>query len=139
MRWLHTADWHLNDRLGGQDRTAHLRQRVERIAALCEQERVDVIALAGDVFSEQAKPDQIAESLRHLRATFRPFFERGGTILAITGNHDQDGRVRPHLDVARAGMDLAEPAQRLLRAAAFQVVHSQAAHVREATLAALVA
>ena len=35
------------------------------------------------------------------------------------------------------GMDLAEPAQRLLRAAAFQVVHSQAAHVRAATLAAL--
>ena len=37
------------------------------------------------------------------------------------------------------GMDLAEPAQRLLRAAAFQVVHSQAAHVRAATLDALVA
>ena len=35
------------------------------------------------------------------------------------------------------GMDLAEPAQRLLRAAAFQVVHSQAAHVRAATLEAL--
>lgn len=35
------------------------------------------------------------------------------------------------------GMDLGEPAQRLLRAAAFQVVHSQAAHVRAATLAAL--
>ncbi len=37
------------------------------------------------------------------------------------------------------GMDLAEPAQRLLRAAAFQLVHSQAAHVRTATLDALVA
>ena len=36
------------------------------------------------------------------------------------------------------GMDLAEPAQRLLRAAAFQVVHSQAAHVRTATLSELV-
>jgi hypothetical protein len=36
------------------------------------------------------------------------------------------------------GMDLAEPAQRLLRAAAFQVVHSQAAHVRTATLCELV-
>lgn len=36
------------------------------------------------------------------------------------------------------GMDLAEPAQRLLRAAAFQLVHSQAAHVRAATLEALV-
>ena len=37
------------------------------------------------------------------------------------------------------GMDLAEPAQRLLRAASFQLVHSQAAHIRAATLDALVA
>lgn len=37
------------------------------------------------------------------------------------------------------GMGLTDPAQRLLRAAAFQIVHSQAAHVRAATLDALVA
>ena len=36
------------------------------------------------------------------------------------------------------GMDLGEPAQRLLRSAAFQLVHSQAGHVRAATLDALV-
>ena len=36
------------------------------------------------------------------------------------------------------GMDLGEPAQLLLRAAAFQLVHSQAAHIRAATLEALV-
>ncbi len=36
------------------------------------------------------------------------------------------------------GMDLADPAQRLLRAAAFQLVHSQAGHVRTATLDALI-
>lgn len=36
------------------------------------------------------------------------------------------------------GMDLGDPAQRLVRAAAFQVVHSQAAGSRAATLAALV-
>ena len=37
------------------------------------------------------------------------------------------------------GMSLDDPAQRLLRAAAFQLVHSQAAHIREATLDALTA
>ncbi|MBC7375776.1 MAG: acyl-CoA/acyl-ACP dehydrogenase [Frankiales bacterium] len=36
------------------------------------------------------------------------------------------------------GMDLGEPAQLLLRAAAFQLVHSQAAHIRAATLEALI-
>ena len=37
------------------------------------------------------------------------------------------------------GMDLSEPAQRLLRAAAFQLVHSSAGHVKAETLQALVA
>jgi exonuclease SbcD len=112
MKLLHTADWHLNDRLGGQDRSEHLRRRVERVAALCHEEEVDVLAIAGDLFSEQAMPAQVADSFRHLRVTFRPFFQRGGTILAVTGNHDQDGRVRPSLELARAGMDIAEPPRR---------------------------
>jgi len=112
MKLLHTADWHLNDRLGGQDRTEHLRRRVERVAELCQHERVDVLAIAGDVFSEQATAAQVADSFRHLRTTFRPFFQRGGTILAVTGNHDQDGRVRPFIELARAGMDIAEPPRR---------------------------
>src|SRR5262249_45993531 len=37
---------------------------------------------------------------------------RGGTILAVTGNHDQDGRVRASLELARAGMDITEPPRR---------------------------
>lgn len=112
MKLLHTADWHLNDRLGEQDRTEHLRRRVERVAELCQQETADVLVIAGDVFSEQATAAQVADSFRHLRSTFRPFFQRGGTILAVTGNHDQDGRVRPFIELARAGMDIAEPPRR---------------------------
>ncbi|OAI52366.1 hypothetical protein AYO44_16625 [Planctomycetaceae bacterium SCGC AG-212-F19] len=112
MKLMHTADWHLNDRLGGQDRTEHLRRRVERVAELCQGNEVDVLMIAGDVFSEQATAIQVADSFRHLRATFRPFFQRGGTILAVTGNHDQDGRVRPFIELARAGMDIAEPPRR---------------------------
>jgi alkylation response protein AidB-like acyl-CoA dehydrogenase len=37
------------------------------------------------------------------------------------------------------GMSMDDPAQRLVRAASFQLVHAQAAHVREATLSALAA
>ena len=99
MKLLHTADWHLNDRLVGQDRTDHLRRRVERVADICRREDVDVLIIAGDVFSEQATDAQVASSFRHLRSTFQGFFGRGGNILAITGNHDQDGRVRPFIDL----------------------------------------
>lgn len=109
MKLLHTADWHLNDRLRREDRTPHLRRRVEEVAAICDRERVDVLLVAGDLFSDLATAPQVAASFRHLRETFAQFLGRGGIVLAVTGNHDQDGRIHPSLELARAGMDLAEP------------------------------
>lgn len=93
MRIIHTADWHLCDRLGRIDRTPDLKARVERVAGLCEEHAADVLLVAGDLFSEQASLDQMTDALGHLGKTFRPFFDRGGTLLVITGNHDRDGKV----------------------------------------------
>ena len=50
MKLLHTADWHLNDRLGRIDRTDDLRRAVERVAAICHDEAIDVLIVAGDLF-----------------------------------------------------------------------------------------
>jgi exonuclease SbcD len=105
MRLIHTADWHLCDRLGRIDRTDDLKARVELVAACCEKHRADLLLIAGDLFNKQAKPEQIAAALAHVRGSFEPFFARGGTILAITGNHDDD----PHIEVVRAGLRLAAP------------------------------
>src|SRR5579871_3043675 len=86
MRILHTADWHLGDRLGRIDRTDDLRKAVERVAAYCESEKADVLLVAGDLFSELASPDALRDSISHLRKTFESFLRGGGTILALTGN-----------------------------------------------------
>ena len=48
MKFLHTADWHLGDRLGRVDRTDDLRRAVERVAEYCRTERVDVCPREGD-------------------------------------------------------------------------------------------
>ena len=85
MRLLHTADWHLGDRLGRIDRTAEIQRSVERVAQLCTDENVDVLIVAGDIFSEVVRPDGLRDAVRHLRDTFAPYLQRGGTILAITG------------------------------------------------------
>lgn len=90
MRILHTADWHLGDRLGRIDRTDDLRKAVERVAAHCKQEKVDVLLVAGDLFSELARPDGLRETIRHWQEVFREFLEEGGTILTLTGNHDNE-------------------------------------------------
>lgn len=103
---IHTADWHLCDRLGRIDRTDDLNARVERVAQLCQERDADVLLIAGDVFSEQASVDDMTCALIRLREAFAPFFARGGTILALTGNHDRDGRI----NMVRTGMTLAAPA-----------------------------
>lgn len=106
MKIIHTADWHLCDRLGPKiDRTDDLKRRVETVAGLCLEHGADVLLIAGDLFSEQATVDQMTEALAHVRATFNEFFRRNGTILAITGNHDRDSRI----NMVRAGMTLASP------------------------------
>jgi exonuclease SbcD len=90
MRILHTADWHLADRLGRIDRTDDLRRAVEHVADYCRQEKVDVLLVAGDLFSELAGPDSLREAIRHLQEVFQDFLRDGGTILTLTGNHDKE-------------------------------------------------
>jgi exonuclease SbcD len=106
MRILHTADWHLGDRLGRIDRTADLRQAIERIAGYCASEKVDVLLIAGDLFSELARPDGLRDAIRHLQETFGEFLHRGGTMVAITGNHDNENFCQTLWHV----MNLASPA-----------------------------
>ena len=90
MRIIHTSDWHLGDRLGRVDRTADIRRAVERVAALCQEERAEVLLIAGDLFSELLRPDSLREAIAHLQDTFGAFLRGGGTLVAITGNHDNE-------------------------------------------------
>lgn len=106
MRILHTADWHLNDRLGRIDRTDDLRSAVERVAHLCRDHRVDLLLVAGDLFSELARPDALRETIRHWQDTFADFLGSGGTILTLTGNHDNEN----FCQTLRHAMTLAAPA-----------------------------
>src|SRR5437867_2271190 len=106
MKILHTADWHLGDRLGRIDRTADLRRAVERVAAYCAEHEIDVLLIAGDLFSEMARPDSLRSSIEHLQRTFQPFLLGGGTILALTGNHDNEN----FCQTLRLVMTLAAPA-----------------------------
>jgi exonuclease SbcD len=105
MRILHTADWHLGDRLGRIDRTDDLRRGVERVARYCAEEKVELLLVAGDLFSELAGPDGLREAVRHLRQVFEDFLGRGGTILTLTGNHDKE----TFCQTLRHAMSLASP------------------------------
>jgi exonuclease SbcD len=88
MKILHTADWHLGARLGRFDRSDDLRRAVGRIMTICEEDEVDVLLIAGDLFDSTRRMDDVRDAVDDLKKAVQPFLRRGGTILAITGNHD---------------------------------------------------
>lgn len=90
MKILHTADWHLGAWAGPVDRGDDLRRAIERVMGYCESESVDVLLIAGDLFDEDCRREQVCPALQHLKGAFRPFLQSGGTILALTGNHDKE-------------------------------------------------
>ncbi len=105
MRILHTADWHLGDRLGRIDRTQDLQRGVERVAACCTEDQIDVLLVAGDLFSELARPDNLRNSIQHWRSVFHDFLQSGGTVLTLTGNHDNEN----FCQILAHAMNLAAP------------------------------
>ena len=49
-----------------------------------------MLLVAGDLFSELARPDGLRETIRHWQDVFAEFLAAGGTILTLTGNHDNE-------------------------------------------------
>jgi exonuclease SbcD len=105
MKILHTADWHMNDTLGRVDRTEDIFAALEQIAKYVEQHEVDVMLVAGDLFSERSRPDQTRGAISKIKDIFLPFLGRGGTIVAISGNHDSE----IFFETLRDALDLVAP------------------------------
>ncbi len=105
MRILHTADWHLGDRLGCVDRSDDLGRALLRVADYCAGEAVEVLLVAGDLFSETSRLDRLRGAVAQIEAAFGPFLARGGTLVALTGNHDNEH----FCQILRQSMSLAAP------------------------------
>jgi DNA repair protein SbcD/Mre11 len=88
MRFMHTADWHVGKVLKGRDRLDEQRQVLAEIAAVAEQNQVDAVLVAGDVYDTGAPsaPAQklVIQTLLRLRRT-------GAEVIVIAGNHDHGG------------------------------------------------
>ncbi|MDQ7095236.1 exonuclease subunit SbcD [Desulfosporosinus sp. PR] len=91
MRILHTSDWHLGRMLEGRSRIEEQIQFIDELCALVEDEAVDLVLIAGDVF-DTVNPPAIAEELFY-DALSR--LSAGGkrAVVAIAGNHDNPERL----------------------------------------------
>ena len=86
IKILHTADWHLGKRLQEYSRLEEQKLVLEEIIEIADQENVDLILLAGDIF-DTFNPNH--EAVELLYKTLRKLSKNGERpIIAISGNHD---------------------------------------------------
>ena len=119
MRVLHTADWHLGQHfLTGQERTTEQKAFLEWLLRTVQEQAIDVLVIAGDVFDTQT-PSYAAQELYY---TFLVKMQATGCrdIVVVGGNHDSPTMLNASRQLLRrlrihvVGGVPADPAEQLL-------------------------
>jgi exonuclease SbcD len=95
MRILHTSDWHLGRNFGPVSLREDQQAFCTRIVEITQEEKVDLVIIAGDIYDRSIPP---TESIELFRTTIRRLREAGAIVAAITGNHDSAERVASYDD-----------------------------------------
>ncbi len=90
MRILHTSDWHIGKRLMGRERLDEQAEVLDEIIRICEEEQIELVLLAGDVFDTYT-PCAEAEDL--FFAKIKQLAGKERVALIISGNHDDGVRL----------------------------------------------
>jgi exonuclease SbcD len=91
MRILHTSDWHLGRMLEGRSRIEEQVKFIDELCRIAEDEAVDLVLIAGDIF-DTVNPPSVAEELFY-DALNRLSAEGRRAVVAIAGNHDNPERL----------------------------------------------
>ena len=86
MRILHTSDWHIGHRLYERRRIEEHRQFLDWLLTTIQENAVDVLLVAGDIF-DTALPSSQATNL-YYRFLFRLYSETHAHAVITAGNHD---------------------------------------------------
>src|SRR5690606_33868196 len=86
MKILHTADWHLGKKLDGISRMKEQIEVLDEIVDIADQEAVDMVLIAGDLF-DTFTPN--TEAVELFCKTLKRLSNNGKRpVVAISGNHD---------------------------------------------------
>jgi exonuclease SbcD len=90
VRILHTSDWHLGRVFGGHSLLADQERVIDRLVEIVRSERVQVVAVAGDIYDRAVPP---AEAVALFRTALVRLRGAGAAVVAIAGNHDSPDRL----------------------------------------------
>ena len=99
MKILHTSDWHLGKRLEDFSRIEEQMAVLQEICEIAEQEQVDAVLVAGDLFDTFNPPTEAVELFYR---TLKRLANNGKrAVIAIAGNHDSPDRIEAPDPLAR--------------------------------------
>ncbi|AHM61663.1 nuclease SbcCD subunit D [Flammeovirgaceae bacterium 311] len=100
MKILHTADWHLGKRLQTYSRLEEQREVMDEICRIADEQEVDVVLIAGDLYDTFSPPNEAIELF--YKTLHR--LAKGGkrAVIGIAGNHDSPDRINAPDPLARA-------------------------------------
>ena len=101
MRILHTADWHIGQRLYERSRIEEHRQFLDWLLTTIQENAVDVLLVAGDIF-DTALPSSEATNL-YYQFLFRLYRETHTHAIITAGNHDSPMRLAAPREFLRMG------------------------------------
>lgn len=90
MRILHTSDWHLGRQFHGVALLDDQRDVLTQVLTLLEEERIDVLIIAGDIYDRAIPP---AEAITVLDTFLAAVLGMGIRVIMISGNHDSGVRL----------------------------------------------
>ena len=90
MKLLHLADLHLGKRVNGFDLLEDQRYILEQVLGLCDDQGVEAVLLAGDIYDAPVPP---AAACTLLDWFLTQLAARQIPVLAISGNHDSAERL----------------------------------------------
>ena len=91
MKILHTSDWHLGMTFNGVNIMKDQIFFIDQICKIIDQEEVDAVIIAGDVFDKSVASSQALEL--YDQAVTRICGELKVPVLIVAGNHDGSSRL----------------------------------------------
>ena len=100
MRILHTADWHIGQRLHERSRLDEHQQFLDWLLETIQKRKVDLLLVSGDIF-DTSLPSAEATNL-YYRFLYRLFDETDAYAVITAGNHDSSR----HLEAPREFLEM---------------------------------
>lgn len=92
MKFIHTSDWHIGRQFHNVSLLEDQQHVLDQLLGYIEQEAVDVLVIAGDIYDRSVPPATAVELLDELLTKI--CLEMKVPVILIPGNHDSASRLR---------------------------------------------